>query len=133
MKYPAFIATLLLSAAVARAETITWDAALRMADERNPAVNSARASYDSNRASYHSIFNGVLPQLSLSNTYSTSDSDRNGQYQAAGRASIDLFNYNTVAGIRLAGTALTRSEAVLRDVSSGVLFDLRRSFANLLF
>lgn len=126
--------TATLIPAFAAAETLTWNALAEIATAENPDLKASRAAFEADRASYRAAFNGVMPRLSLSNSYLRSDDDGGeGRWQASGSASIDLFDRSNFAEIRAASAALARSEAAYNDVSSAVLFELRSAFAGLLF
>src|SRR6185295_3999232 len=49
--------------------TLTWDDCVRLAAERNPALVAAEYAKKASRLSYEGSYNGLMPSLSLTNTY----------------------------------------------------------------
>lgn len=117
----------------AEARALTWEECAAEASRANPGLASARLSMDAGRASYYGSWNGLLPQLSLSNSVSESNAARRPSWEASASASIRLFDMGRVASIRSASAALSASEASLRLESSDLRASLRRAFSALLF
>lgn len=127
---------------------LTWQDCLRLAASHNPDLQSALHAMEASRAQYYGSYNGVLPHLALSNTYTNRHSSGgsafvNGQsgtissgseqWQAQGTASMDLFDPNQWATIQSAGAALRQSQANLELSSATILLNLYKSFAFLLY
>lgn len=121
----------------ARAATpLTWSDCVKRAEASNPDLAAALRSRESSRASYYGSFNGLLPQVGLTNSYTDSGgpgSAESSRWEAAGTVSLDLLNASRFAGVKTAGAALSLASANLRQVSSTVRFDLRKAFAQLLY
>ncbi|MDD5630242.1 MAG: TolC family protein [Elusimicrobia bacterium] len=113
----------------ASARVLGWDDCVALAAEKNPSLTSSEYARQASRASYLGSYNGLLPSLSLSNSYSSSKGS-GGQpaYSAAASASVDLFNMSNIAGIRSASANLSQAEAGLRQTSAKLRFSLRRAF-----
>src|SRR5262249_54353774 len=55
------------------------------------------------------------------------------RYSAQASASVDLFDYGTIASIRGAKSVSRQAEAGVREASSDLRFALRRAFSQVLF
>ncbi len=123
------------------ASPLTWDECVRMAALRNPDLRSALEGMESSRAQYRGSYNGILPKLSLSNSYTDSSSSNFGGsgsseskvWQAAGTASLNLIDFNQWATIQSASASLRQNEANYRVSSANTLLGLYKSFASLLY
>ena len=122
----AALSAVLLAAGAASAETraLTWEECVAEAARANPSLASSKLSLDASRASYYGSWNGLLPQLSLSNSVSESNASRQPAWSASASASISLFDMGRVASIRSASASLSASQASLRR--SGPEVPLRR-------
>jgi len=130
--------TILLAAAPSFAadldRPLTWEDCVAMASARNPELAASALSVDSSRASFYGSFNGLLPKLSLSNSYSDSKaSDGSSRWSAQGSLSMDVFNMGSVNSVRSAWAGLGQARASQRSASSSLRLNLRRAFAQLLF
>ena len=112
---------------------LTWEDCVAEAARANPSLASARLSLDSSRSSYYGSWNGLMPQLNLSNSVSESNSSRTQSWSAGASASISLFDMGKVASIRSASASLSASEAALRRSSSDLRASLRQAFSALIF
>lgn len=123
---------------------LTWDDCVAVALRKNPDLASSLDALEAGKASYHGSFNGLMPNVTLSNGYndgssfkSSSSGSSSGSpplhWTAEARASVNLFNAGTIAGIRSASASVSQSQAGLRQTSSSVRFSLRQAFAQLLF
>lgn len=121
--------------AVSFAEALTWEDCVAVAQRLNPELGASRFSREASRADYLGSYNGVLPSLSLSNSYSDSDAaTRNTRHWSAGAtASIRLFDAGRYADIRSASAGYARAGAALRQVATDLRLSLRRAFLQLLF
>ncbi len=120
---------------------LTWQECVRVAALRNPDLRSALAGMQSSRAQYLGSYNGILPKLSLSNSYTDSSSSNlggggsaeNKVWEAAGTASLDLIDFNQWASIQSASAGLRQTQANVRVASSNALLGLYKAFASLLY
>ena len=111
------------------AKVLTWDDCVALAAQQNPNLVSAQYAEKAGRASYLGSFNGLLPTLSLSDSYSSSNGSAGKPgYSAQGSASVNLFNMGQVASIRSASASYSQSQASLRQVSANLRFNLRSAF-----
>jgi outer membrane protein len=123
-------------AAPSSAAPLTWADCVRRAALKNPDLLSAVRARQASRAQYLGRYNGLLPQLSLSNTYSDNagaGDSRSRLWQAQGTASLDLIDLNQWASIRSAAASFRQSQANEFLASSTVLLSLYRAFASLLY
>lgn len=125
----------LLLAAPARATVLAWPDVEAAALRQSPELASSFALSRSARASYRGSWNGVLPRLGLSNSWSDTESktDRDSRWGADATASVDLFDVGRYADIRRAAATSSRAAAALRDTSASVRLSLKRAFLDLLF
>lgn len=115
-------------------QVLTWDEAVQEALKRSSDLLSSRLGVDVGRALYRGSFNGVLPHLSLSNSYNDSKtSDGSSRWQASATAGIDLINFSEIARIRSASADLDQAEAALRQTSATLRASLRRAYAQVLY
>lgn len=114
---------------------MTWEDCVATALSRNPDLSSARYAREASRASYLGSFNGLLPQLSLSNSYNDSNTatPATKHWSSQGSLSLSLFNAGRIADIRSSSAVYDRSSASLRQTSTDLRFSLRRAFLQLLF
>ena len=136
MNARAVLCALLASVAPpAAAEVLGWEDCVAVALRQNPDLEAARLSSESGRADYLGSYNGVLPSLSLSNSYGDSNTaTRATQHWSAGAsASVRLFDASRYAEIRSASAGYARASAALRQSASDLRLSLRRSFLQLLF
>ena len=117
------------------ANTLTWEDCVGAAKEKNPDLVSSEKARAASQANYKESFNGLLPSLTLSHTYTRTDSStwRDSRWGASGRAGMDLFNLGNTANIYSASAALDQATATLRLQSADVRFNLKQAFAHLLF
>ena len=120
--------------------TVTWDDCAALAFQNNPALQSARRVVEASRASYYGSFNGVLPQVNLTNGYSDGSSFTapipgslpSMHWQAGLSASMNLFSMGQIAQIKSAAASLDQAEASYRLSSSNLRLSLRQAFIQLL-
>lgn len=132
-----FCALALLAPPVRAAEpslALEWKDCVAAALRDNPDLAAARKALESSRASYYGSYNGLLPQLSLSNSYGDSKgSDGSSRWGAQASLSMDLLNAGEVARIRSASAALASAEAGLAQAGANLLSSLRAAFGQLLY
>lgn len=112
---------------------LTWEACVSLALRRNPELAASGYAVDAQRASYRGSYNGLMPNLSLSNAYSNSSASPANKWSAQATASMELLNASNIAGIRSSSALLSQSEANRRVTSANVRFGLRQAFAQTLF
>jgi multidrug efflux system outer membrane protein len=111
------------------ARLLTWEDCVALAAQKSPNLVSAQYAEKASRASYLGSYNGLMPTLSLSDGYSSSNGSSVPGYSAAASASIDLFNMGQLAGIRSASASHSQSQASLRQASANLRYSLRSAFA----
>ncbi|MDD5656376.1 MAG: TolC family protein [Elusimicrobia bacterium] len=114
---------------------LTWDDCVALALRKNPDLASSRRGVEAGEASYKGSFNGIMPQLSLSDGYNETGGTRGGgkSWQAQAAAGIDIFNFSNIAAIRSSKAALGQARAGLRLSAAQVRLALRQAFLQLLF
>ncbi|MDE2510881.1 MAG: TolC family protein [Elusimicrobia bacterium] len=119
--------------APAEATTVTWDGIVAEAAAANPDLSASRFSLEAARASYYQSFNGVMPQVTLSNTLSEANVAPVNRWSAQAAASMKILDAGQIAGIRAAAASTTLAEANLRKASADLRSSLRQTFSRLLF
>lgn len=116
-------------------ELMTWEDCVSVAMRLNPDLGAASLGRDAGRSGYLGSFSGLLPQLSLSNSFSDSYSagPTTQHWSAQGTLSMRLFDAARLADIRSASASYDRASAALRQTSTDLRFNLRRAFLQLLF
>src|SRR4051812_20516977 len=98
------IAPALTPASAAAQETaapklLTWEDCVALALRRNPDLASSGYAVEAQRANYRGSYNGLMPNLSLSNGYTNSSASPSNKWSAQATATMDLLNASNVAGI----------------------------------
>ena len=116
-----------LPAAAAEAPHIlSWDDCVQTALGRNPDLASSRFAYKAGKYAFYGSFNGLLPQLTISDSYRTlNNSNGSSRWQAAGTANLNVFNMSQIANIKSSYASMSFADAALRQTSSAVRFNLR--------
>jgi len=115
-------------------KTLTWQDCVALAALKNPALTSADYLLQSARASYYGSYNGLLPNLTLSDGYASGNPGGGmPSYTAHYTAAINLFNMSQVANIKAASANYTQTQANLRLASASLRFNLRQAFATAFF
>ena len=124
-----------LTAPPARAEPrpLTWEQCEALAADANPDLAASRFTLEANRASFYQSFNGVMPQVTLSNTLSESNPMPANRWSAQASASMNFFSASSIASIRAANASVSLSEAVVRKSSADLRSTLRFAYSHLLF
>ncbi|MFA6030476.1 MAG: TolC family protein [Elusimicrobiota bacterium] len=113
---------------------LEWKDCVAAALRENPDLAASRRALEASRATYYGSYNGLLPQLSLSNSYGDSKgSDGSSRWGAQASLSMNLLSASDIARVRSASAALASSEAGLRQAGANLLSDLRRAFGQLLY
>src|SRR5258708_4860531 len=132
------ICCLLCSVAVFSAEIapLTWQDCVRLAARNNPDLISSLRAMEASRAQYKGSYNGILPKVSLSNTYTDTSGAVSGvtkPWQAQGTASLDLVDFGQWATIQSFSASLQQSQANLEVAGTTALLNLYKAFAALLY
>jgi outer membrane protein TolC len=126
----AALALLLLAGGPACAQrALTWQEAVDLAIRRNPELESSRRSVEARQADARGSYNGLLPGVSLSNSYSDSSAAGPNRYSASVSANMDLLDAGRFADVKSASASLSLSRASLRQASASLRFSLRQAFA----
>ena len=113
---------------------LTWSDCVSLASRYNPDLAAARNSLESSRASYFGSYNGLCPQITLSNSYSDSNASNDSEnWQVGGSVRLNLFNRSQIYSIKSSRAFTAQSEANLKQTSAALRFNLRVAFAQLLF
>ncbi len=113
---------------------LTWQDCLAIAARSNPDLASSTRALEAGKDSYYGSFNGLLPQLSVSNSVNDSKgSDESSRWQAEGTASLNIWSAGQLANIKSASAGVTQAQANLRLASANLRLSLRKAFAQLLF
>jgi len=113
---------------------LTWSDCVSLASRNNPDLAAARNSLESSRASYFGSYNGLCPQITLSNSYSDSNASNDSEnWQVGGSVRLNLFNRSQIYSIKSSRAFTAQSEANLKQTSAALRFNLRVAFAQLLF
>lgn len=134
MKRSLLAAAALAVSLPAAAGPLAWDDCVALALRRNPDLAASTRFAEQQRANYRGSYNGVMPNLTLSNGYSDSSDNLTGnRWSASGTAQMDLFNPAKYASIKSASAAVTQAEANRRLTSASVRFSLWQAFMQVLF
>jgi len=114
-------------------KTLTWDDCVALAALKNPALVSSEYARKASRASYLGSYNGIMPSVNLSNSFSESNGSRRPLYQGQFQANWDLLNMGQVASIRSAKASYSQAQANLRQASANLRFNLLSAFAQAYF
>ena len=122
-------------APAAEPRTLAWEDCVALASAQNPDLKSASFAQQSGRSNYLGSYNGVLPNLSLFNSYGDSNLAGPGtsHWQAGLATSMNLFSAGQIANIRSASATADRATAQLRQASTDLRQTLRGAFLSLLF
>jgi outer membrane protein TolC len=112
---------------------LTWEDCVSIAAANNPDLAASRHAQEAGQASYNGSFNGLLPKLNLSNSFSESGSSRQKTWQAQASANIDILNASDIAGIKSSKASLLQAQANLRQSAATVRSSLRQAFLQLLY
>ena len=122
---------------------LSWSDCVSMAMRNNPQLASSEDSVEASKYSYYGSHNGILPQISLSHSYSQSGTvvtpttviptGATTEWEAAGSISLNIFNKSQYATIAAALASLTQAQANNRQTSAQVRLNLRTAFCQLLY
>jgi len=132
-----FIIFLLLPFNCLYTQPLSWRDVLIHTKKNNPAILSEEKSVKSARLQYQSSFTNFLPQLSANAGVSQADSDgsdwsKDYSYGLSGR--ISLFSgFSDISNTSSKSVQLKIAEAGYNKTLAGVIFDLKKSFYELLW
>lgn len=127
------------------AQTLTWEEAVRMAADQNPALQAAEASYQSAHEQALSAIGGYLPQVSSNISYSKANSgtssignlgvvSSNATYSFSTSISQNIFNgLSDLAKRKQAQGNEGIAQANLKSIQAQVSYNLKIAFENLDF
>jgi outer membrane protein len=135
MRRPLPLLMLLAFAGHARSEeALTWESAAALARENNLELKAARAQFDATRARYKTLYADFLPQVSANADWGRSGPGGGEDYSAGVSARQSLFaGFQDKAELERGRAELEAARASLELASAQVAFDLKTSFARLLF
>jgi outer membrane protein TolC len=119
--------------------TLTWDDCIALAARRSPTLVAADYAEKASKYSYYGSYDGALPSLTLSNSYSRNNTvngvaiGSQGLYTGALTANWNIFNMNSVASIRTAKANYSAAMANQRLASANLRYNLRAAFASVYF
>lgn len=124
----------LACAAGLAAQELSWPDLARMAASQNPDLAASLRDEEAARARYRGSFNGFLPRVGLSQSYSdSSGASASSRWRAGADASLDVFSLENIYGSKAASAALEQARARRRLVSANLRFDLFSAYAGVLF
>ena len=117
---------------------LSWADCVSMALKRNPGLASAGHSLDASMASYKGSYNGVMPNLSLSHSYSNSENTAASGgntifWQTAGQVNWDIFDISQINSIKISQILTVQARANLQQASATLRFNLAKAFYQLLY
>jgi len=121
------------------AMTVTWDDCVALAARKNPTLVASEYAQAASRATYISSYDGIMPSVALTNTYSRNNTINGvavGQqqtYEAAATANWNIFSMAQVASIRSAGASYSQAQANLRLASATLRYNLFVAYVNAYF
>jgi len=143
-----FIGVPLFAHAQDAQKPLTWQDCVRLAAVKNPQLLSALLAQEASQAQYYGSYNAILPQLSLTNSYTKNSANQSivladgtsatvttvsQNWQAQGTASLDLIDFGQWATIRGVAATYRQSLANAQLASSNVLLTLYKAFSTLLY
>jgi outer membrane protein TolC len=119
-------------------QALTWDDCVAMAAQRNPTLVATDYAQKASHYAYYSSYNGVMPSVVLSNSYSRNNNlngvtlGAQGLYTAEAAASWSV-GLGAVASIKSAKASYNQALANQRLASATLRFNLRSAFATVYF
>ena len=114
----------------------TWDEIKRYTLKNNPQLSVAEKSLETARLSYYQSLTGFLPQISLSagkNLSENSSGETTNKFSYGISGNLSLFNgWQDLSACRIKYLEMKIAEENYRRVLSDVIFNVRKSFLNLL-
>lgn len=117
---------------------LSWQDCVSIAAKNNPAIASSRYALEAGKASYYGSYNGILPQVNLSHSYSDSqnginNSGNNAVWETQAAASLNLFNMSQFSSIEASRALVAQAEANQRAASALLRFNLAKAFYQMLY
>ena len=112
---------------------LTWSECVSIALRQNPDLASARAGKAASKASLRGSYNGVMPTLDLTNSYTDAQGANNALWTAQASANLNVLDASALAGIKSASALLAQATARQRLASAQLRLDLRTAFLRRLF
>ena len=112
---------------------LTWSQCVSIALRQNPDLASARAGKAASTASLRGSYNGLMPTLDLSNSYTKTQDAKSSLWTAQATANLNVFDASAMAGIKSASAVLVQADARQRLASAQLRLDLRTAFLRRLF
>lgn len=116
-----------------RESPLSWKECVAIALRQNPDLASAREGTAASRYSRRGSYNGLMPTVDLSNSYTDSQDAPNALWTAQASAQLNILDASAIAGIKSASALLVQSEARQRAASAQLRLDLRTAFLRRLF
>jgi outer membrane protein TolC len=119
--------------------TLNWDDCVSLAAQRNPSLTAAGYALKAGKYSYYGSYDGLLPSLTLTNSYSRNNTvngvaiGSQGLYTAAATANWSLFNLSSIASVRSSKANYDQAMANQRLASATLRYNLRSAFASVYF
>lgn len=115
---------------------LSWSDCVKIAAQNNPTLRASLLAQQSSRAAYLESYNGILPQISLTNSYRESETagvNSGGSWSAQMSASLNLLDTAQWATIQSAMASFEQTQANHRLATTTTLLDLYKSFAGVLY
>ena len=127
---------------------LTWPDCVRLTAQKNPQLLSALLAQQASQAQYYGSYNGILPQISLTHSYSKNSSSQHtlfadgstgiltttsDNWQGQGAVNLDLIDFSQWFTIKNAAATYRQIQANEQVASANVLLSLYKAFANLLY
>ena len=118
---------------------LTWDDCVKLAVAHNPSLASAEYAQKAGQFTYYSSYNGLLPTVALTNTWTHNNNvngvsvGAQGLYTAQASVNMNIFNMSSVASIRSAKASYNQALANQRAASATLRANLLDAFANVYF
>lgn len=112
---------------------LTWAECVSIALRQNPDLASAREGKAASTYARRGSYNGLMPTLTLSNSYTDTQGANNALWTAQASANLNIIDASAIAGIQSASAQLVQAEARQRLASAQLRLDLRTVFLRRLF
>jgi len=116
--------------------SLKWQECVALAAQNNPDLLSALNAMEAGRADYKGSYNGILPQVTLSNSYTDTNTSRLGNstsWTLTGNARLNLIDFGEWATIQISLADYKQTQANVRIAANNVLLNLYKAFTGLLY